>query len=142
MCYEFSFTPWERPRFIPLSIQITLFRICNQLSSYPLFLHPLHLFSNIFIHLIGKLTNIYNGSFNSALNHVASLSRPAVRANAASIILIHNHPSGDPTPSPEDAHVTRSIVEAGKMIDVDVLDHIVIGQGHFTSLKAKRLGFN
>jgi DNA repair protein RadC len=93
-------------------------------------------------HVIGEPVEVYHGTLNSTSIRVAELLRPAVRANAASIILMHNHPSGDPTPSPEDAHVTRSIVEAGKMLDVDVLDHIIIGQGRFTSLKAKRLGFD
>jgi DNA repair protein RadC len=93
-------------------------------------------------HVIGEPVEVYHGTLNSTSIRVAELLRPAVRANAASIILMHNHPSGDPSPSPEDAHVTRSIVEAGKMLDVDVLDHIIIGQGRFTSLKAKRLGFD
>ena len=93
-------------------------------------------------HVIGDPVLIYRGTLNSTSIRVAELLRPAVRANAASIILVHNHPSGDCTPSPEDAHVTRSIVEAGKMLDVDVLDHIIIGQGRFSSLKAKRLGFD
>jgi DNA repair protein RadC len=68
--------------------------------------------------------------------------RLAVRANGASIILVHNLPSGDPTPSPEDYNVTSSIVDAGKMLDLEILDQIIIGQGRFTSLKAKRLGFD
>jgi DNA repair protein RadC len=93
-------------------------------------------------YVIGEPVEVYHGSLNSTSIRVVELLRPAVRANAASIILLHNHPSGNPTPSPEDAHVTKSIVEAGKMLDVDVLDHIVIGQGRFTSMKAKSLGFD
>jgi DNA repair protein RadC len=93
-------------------------------------------------HVIGEPVLVYRGTLNSTSIRVAELLRPAVRANAASIILIHNHPSGDCTPSSEDAHVTRSIVEAGKMLDLEILDHIIIGQGRFTSLKAKRLGFD
>jgi DNA repair protein RadC len=64
-----------------------------------------------------------------------------VRRNAASIIVAHNHPSGDPTPSPDDIAVTRAIVEAGKLLDIDVLDHLVIGSGKFVSLKQRGLGF-
>jgi DNA repair protein RadC len=93
-------------------------------------------------HVIGDPVLIYRGTLNSTSIRMAELLRPAVRANAASIILMHNHPSGDPTPSPEDVHITRSIVDAGKMLDLQILDHIIIGQGRFTSLKAKRLGFD
>jgi len=55
--------------------------------------------------------------------------------------VVHNHPSGDPSPSPEDIAVTRAIVEAGRLLDIEVLDHLIIGQGRFVSLKAKGLGF-
>ena len=55
------------------------------------------------------------------------------------MILVHNHPSGDPTPSPEDITVTREIVAAGKLLDVDVLDHLVIGHGHFVSMRERGL---
>ena len=63
--------------------------------------------------------------------------------NAAEIILVHNHPSGDPSPSPEDINLTRAAVQAGKLLDIEVLDHIVIGRGEdrFVSLKKKELGF-
>jgi DNA repair protein RadC len=66
-----------------------------------------------------------------------------VRVNASAIIVVHNHPSGDPTPSPDDVAVTRAIVQAGKLLDVDVLDHLVIGtgDGKWVSLKEKGLGF-
>jgi DNA repair protein RadC len=69
--------------------------------------------------------------------------RPAIRENAPSIIVAHNHPSGDPTPSPEDVSVTRDLVAAGKLLDIGVLDHLVIGSGgNFVSLKERRLGFD
>jgi DNA repair protein RadC len=55
---------------------------------------------------------------------------------------VHNHPSGDPTPSPDDATITRAIIEAGKILDIDVLDHLIIGQGCFVSLKERKLGFS
>ncbi len=68
--------------------------------------------------------------------------RDAIRANAAAVIVVHNHPSGDPTPSPEDVAVTRQIVEAGKLIDIEVLDHLIIGAaGRWVSLKERGLGF-
>jgi DNA repair protein RadC len=84
---------------------------------------------------------IYQGSVNSTSFRVGELFREAVRHNATALILVHNHPSGDPTPSPEDVQVTRTLVEAGKMMDIEVLDHLVIGRGKYVSLKERRLGF-
>jgi DNA repair protein RadC len=85
---------------------------------------------------------IYKGSLNTSLIRVGELFRDAIRANCASLIVLHNHPSGDPTPSPEDVAVTRQIVEAGKLLDVEVLDHLVIGRQRFVSLKERGLGFD
>ena len=85
---------------------------------------------------------IYKGSLNTSLIRVGELFREAVRANCASLIVVHNHPSGDPAPSPEDVAVTRQIVDAGKLLDVDVLDHLVIGRQRFVSLKERGLGFD
>ena len=69
--------------------------------------------------------------------------RPAVRENAPFIIVVHNHPSGDPAPSEDDVRVTRDMVEAGKLLGVEVLDHLVIGSGNrFVSLNQKGLGFD
>ena len=67
--------------------------------------------------------------------------RDAIRQNAPCLILVHNHPSGDPTPSPEDVFVTRQIVDAGKLLDVEVLDHLVIGHGRYVSMRERGLGF-
>ena len=86
---------------------------------------------------------IYIGTVNSSAVRPAEVLRPAVRENAPSIIMVHNHPSGDPTPSPEDVAITRDLVAAGKLMDIELLDHLVIGQaGRFTSLKEKGLGFD
>ena len=85
---------------------------------------------------------IYKGSLNTSLIRVGELFRDAIRANCASLIVLHNHPSGDPTPSPEDVAVTRQIVDAGKLLDVEVLDHLVIGRQRFVSLKERGLGFD
>jgi DNA repair protein RadC len=87
------------------------------------------------------IVEVYKGSVNSSQVHVGELFKPAVRRNATAIIVAHNHPSGDPTPSPDDVAVTRAIVQAGKLLSVDVLDHIVIGQGRWVSLKERGLGF-
>jgi len=87
------------------------------------------------------IVEVYKGSVNSSQVHVGELFKPAIRRNASALIVVHNHPSGDPTPSPDDVAVTRAIVQAGKLLDVDVLDHMVIGQGRWVSLKERGLGF-
>jgi DNA repair protein RadC len=88
------------------------------------------------------IVGVTQGSVNSAHMRVGEIFTPAVRRNAAAIIVAHNHPSGDPTPSPDDVAITRAIVQAGKLLDIDVLDHVVIGQGRFVSLKERGLGFS
>jgi DNA repair protein RadC len=89
-----------------------------------------------------KIHTVYIGSLNTAVVRVGELFREAIRANSAAVIVAHNHPSGDPTPSPEDVQVTRQIVQAGKLLDIDVLDHLVIGNGsRWVSLKERGLGF-
>lgn len=88
-----------------------------------------------------EVTELYRGSTSSAQVRVGEVFREAIRKNASALIVIHNHPSGDPTPSPDDVALTRAIVQAGKMLDVDVLDHLVIGQGRWVSLKERGLGF-
>jgi DNA repair protein RadC len=84
---------------------------------------------------------IYKGNVNTSVIRVSELFREAIRHNSVALIIAHNHPSGDPTPSPEDVRVTRQIFEAGKLLDVEVLDHLIIGQGHYVSLKERGLGF-
>ena len=84
---------------------------------------------------------VYVGNVNSSVIRVAEVLRPAIRDNCPSIIVVHNHPSGDPSPSPEDVLITRKIVSAGELTDVEVLDHIVIGGQSYVSLKEKGLGF-
>lgn len=88
-----------------------------------------------------KMVDVYRGSLNSSLVRIAEVFKEAVRVNAAAIIVAHNHPSGDPTPSPEDARVTAQIVEAGRLLEIEVLDHLVIGERTWVSLREKRLGF-
>jgi DNA repair protein RadC len=90
---------------------------------------------------VTKIHTIYIGSLNSASVRVGEIFREAIRANCAAMILVHNHPSGDPTPSPEDVQITRMIVEAGSLLNIDVLDHLVIGRQRFVSLKERGLGF-
>ena len=85
---------------------------------------------------------VYVGSLNTSLIRIGELFRYALRENCAALIVAHNHPSGDPTPSPEDVIVTSRIVEGGQLLDVEVLDHLIIGRGRFVSLKERGLGFN
>ncbi len=84
---------------------------------------------------------VYVGNVNSSIIRISEVFREAVRQNATAMIMAHNHPSGDPTPSPEDVHVTRSVVEAGELLGIEVLDHLVIGHQRFISLKERGLGF-
>ena len=88
-----------------------------------------------------KMHTVYVGSVNTANVRVGELFREAIRLNSVAMIVAHNHPSGDPTPSPEDVAVTRRIVEAGQLLNVEVLDHLVIGQQRWVSLKERGLGF-
>ena len=87
------------------------------------------------------IVEVTHGSVNSSQVRVAEVLRPAVERNSPAIIVVHNHPSTDSTPSPEDVKITQAIREAGKLMDIELLDHLIIGKGSFTSLKEKRLGF-
>jgi len=84
---------------------------------------------------------LYKGSLNTSLVRIAEVFRGAVRRNSAAIIVAHNHPSGDPAPSPEDIALTRRLVESGKLLEIDVLDHLVIGENRYISLRERGLGF-
>lgn len=77
------------------------------------------------------------GGLNASLAHPREVLKTAVLSNAASVLLAHNHPSGDPTPSPEDIEVTRRIAQAGEIMGIEVLDHLIVGDGEFVSLKEK-----
>lgn len=78
---------------------------------------------------------ISRGSLNASIIHPRDIFQRAILVNAASVILVHNHPSGDPTPSPEDVALTKRLVEAGRVMDITVLDHVIVGEGSFVSLK-------
>ena len=88
------------------------------------------------------VVDLYRGTLLSSQVRVAEVFRPAIIANAAAIIVVHNHPSGDPAPSPEDVRVTTALVAAGKLLDIEVLDHVIVGAaGRYISMKERRLGF-
>jgi len=90
---------------------------------------------------VQHIETVYRGSVNSSQVRVAEIFKAAIRRNATNLIVIHNHPSGDPTPSPDDVTITRAILQAGELLDVKLLDHIIIGSGRFVSLKERGLGF-
>ncbi len=91
-------------------------------------------------HLL-DIVDVYKGSVNMSQVRVGEVFKAAIRRNATAIIVVHSHPSGDPTPSPEDIAVTRAIVQAGKLLDCQLLDHLIIGTGRWVSLKERGLGF-
>jgi DNA repair protein RadC len=88
-----------------------------------------------------QIETVYRGSVNSSQVRVAEIFKAAIRRNATNVIVVHNHPSGDPTPSPDDVAITRAILQAGELLDIKLLDHIIIGSGRFVSLKERGLGF-
>ncbi|AQQ55033.1 hypothetical protein B0X71_07205 [Planococcus lenghuensis] len=98
--------------------------------------HFVVLFLNIKNQIMHKQT-IFVGSLNASIVHPREIFREAVRRSSASIICAHNHPSGNPTPSPEDIDVTKRLAEAGSIVGVELLDHVIIGDHQFTSLKEK-----
>ena len=89
-----------------------------------------------------SIPQLYKGSVNTSLIRISELFRDAVRENCPALIAVHNHPSGDPTPSPEDIQITEQMVKAGKLLDIEVLDHVIIGRQGFISLKERGLGFD
>ena len=84
---------------------------------------------------------LYVGSLNSSLVRVGEIFKEAIRLNAAAIVVAHNHPSADATPSADDILVTRQIVEAGRLLDIELLDHLVIARGTYVSMRERRMGF-
>lgn len=81
--------------------------------------------------------NRYQGTVNSSVLRVAEIFRPAITRNCPAMIVCHNHPSGDPTPSPEDIAVTEQLVQAGKLLDIELVDHLIIGNQKYVSLKER-----
>lgn len=100
--------------------------------------HFVCLFLNTKNHIIAQET-LSIGSLNASIVHPREVFRAAIKCSSASLVCAHNHPSGDPTPSPEDIRMTRRLLEAGEIVGIDVLDHIVIGDGKFVSLKEQGL---
>jgi DNA repair protein RadC len=92
--------------------------------------------------VVQRVSQVYVGNVTSSLVRVGELFRDAVRLDASGIVLVHNHPSGDPTPSPEDLHLTAEAIAAGRLLDLDVLDHVVIGHDAWVSLRDRGVSFD
>jgi len=90
-------------------------------------------------HVLDVESIVSKGTQTSTLVHPREIFKPAIRRSAHAIILAHNHPSGDPTPSREDREITRRLIEAGKLIGIEVLDHLVIGDGRYVSFRERKL---
>lgn len=88
------------------------------------------------------IVQIYEGSVNSSQVRIGEVFRPAIQRMASAIIACHNHPSSDNTPSPDDVAVTRAMVQAGKLLDIDLIDHLILSLRGFVSLKERGLGFS
>lgn len=88
------------------------------------------------------LSVVYTGNVSATSVRVGEVFREAVRTNAAGIVIAHNHPSGDPTPSPDDLHLTAECIAAGRLLDIDVLDHIITGEDCYTSLRDRGVLFD
>lgn len=91
-------------------------------------------------HRVLRACLLYVGNVNSSMVRVAEVFREAIKDNAPAILVAHNHPSGDPTPSPDDIEVTLAIARAGKLLDISVLDHVIVGRSGHVSLKERGLG--
>lgn len=91
-------------------------------------------------HRLLEVEQVSEGTLTTSLVHPREVFRPALRRGAAALVAVHNHPSGDPEPSAEDVEVTRRLLEAGRLLGVPLLDHVVVGRGAFISLR-ERMGF-
>jgi DNA repair protein RadC len=92
--------------------------------------------------IVLRVATVYQGNVSSSLVRVGELFRDAVRLNASGLILVHNHPSGDPTPSPDDLHLTAEALAAGRLLDIDLLDHVVVGHDAWVSLRDRGVAFD
>jgi DNA repair protein RadC len=88
-----------------------------------------------------RMVTVYQGNVSSSLVRISELFRDAVRLNATGVILVHNHPSGDPTPSPDDLRLTAEALSAGRLLDIHVLDHLIVAGDGFVSLRDRGVAF-
>ena len=126
--------PYSRPIGSPQDVHLLLKREMTPLAQEQLRVLLLDTRHQV----VGQRT-IYQGTVSHSQVRVAEVLRPAVVEAVPNIIVVHNHPSGNPEPSPNDVTVTRKLVQAAKLLDIEVLDHVVIGHGGFASLKDRGL---
>lgn len=93
-------------------------------------------------HRVLGISNISIGCLNSSLVHPREVFKDAIRRSSAAVILVHNHPSGDPSPSHQDIEITKQLVRAGEILGIQVLDHVILGDGRFVSLRERGLGLD
>jgi len=92
--------------------------------------------------VVVRQATVYQGNVSTALVRVAELFRDAVRSHAAGLIVVHNHPSGDPEPSPDDLHLTAAVIAAGRLLDIPLLDHVIVARGCYVSLRDRGVAFD
>jgi DNA repair protein RadC len=134
LAHRFAFVePGELPSIVSANDAAAILK--------PLMLHLEHEEFRVLVldtkHCVVANVLLYTGTVNSSTLRVAEVFRPAIVRNSPNIIVAHNHPSGDPHASPEDCEVTRQLVEAGRVLDIDVLDHLIIGNPRYVSLKER-----
>ena len=118
--------------YSPEDVHQVMMKVCEDLCEERVFVICLSTKNRI-----NAIAEVSIGTLGASMMCPREVFRPAILANAASIILCHNHPSGDPTPSPEDIALTKKLVEAGRVMDITVLDHVVVGEGSYVSLKER-----
>jgi DNA repair protein RadC len=92
--------------------------------------------------LVRTVSEVYTGNVSASLVRVGELFRDAIRLDCSGVIVCHNHPSGDPTPSPDDLHLTAEAIAAGRLLDIDVLDHVIVAATGWISLRDRGVTFD
>lgn len=133
MCHP----PAERPQILKPADAATIFML-DMIGLTREEVRVMHLDNH---NHVERIITVYRGSLNSASIRIAEMFQDAVRHNCAAMIVAHNHPSGDPTPSFEDCRINEILVDAGKLLDITVRDHIVVGRNRWVSMKERGLGF-
>ncbi len=112
-----------------------VYEICTAMTRYRVEVFRVLLLSAR--HDVLKRVTVSRGSLSSAIVHPREVFRPAILASAATIVLVHNHPSGDPEPSAEDVEITKRLVRVGELLGIPVLDHVIVSKGGYTSMRER-----
>ena len=135
-----SVADWPAGRWTIRSPRDVADRLCIDMG--PLEREELRVLSLNAKNVVQRVSTVYVGNVSASLVRIGELFRDAVRLDASGVVLVHNHPSGDPTPSPDDLHLTAEAIAAGRLLDVDVLDHVVIGHDAWVSLRDRGVTFD